>query len=312
MSAVSEAVGRPVPLAALFQAPTVEQLAVLLRDGATMTGTSPVVPFGALRPGGKTPFFCVHPVGGNVLCYAELARRLGTERPFVGLQAQGVNGEATPRGTVEEMATAYVDAMRKVQPSGPYLLGGWSLGGVIAYEMARQLREQGQRVELLALIDAYAPGAVKAPEPSEMDRLQVIGMFVQDLLGASLAHVELDLEALAAMSPDAVLEHLRVEGERAGVLPLGTAPRQLQSLLQVFESNLKAARRYVPRPTQERVVLLKATEHDAELPADGGWSTLVGAGLERHPVVGSHYGVLREPGVQALSERLREAMKHLP
>ncbi|MBZ4410591.1 non-ribosomal peptide synthase/polyketide synthase, partial [Myxococcus sp. XM-1-1-1] len=312
MSAVSEAVGRPVPLAALFQAPTVEQLAALLRDGATMTGTSPVVPFGALRPGGKTPFFCVHPVGGNVLCYAELARRLGTERPFVGLQAQGVNGEATPRGTVEEMATAYVDAMRKVQPSGPYLLGGWSLGGVIAYEMARQLREQGQRVELLALIDTYAPGAVKAPEPSEMDRLQVIGMFIQDLLGASLAHVELDLEALAAMSPDAVLEHLRVEGERAGVLPLGTDPRQLQSLLQVFESNLKAARRYVPRPTQERVVLLKATEHDAELPADGGWSTLVGAGLERHPVVGSHYGVLREPGVQALSERLREAMKHLP
>ncbi|NTX06686.1 non-ribosomal peptide synthetase, partial [Myxococcus sp. CA040A] len=308
MAEVSEAVGRPVPLAALFQAPTVEQLAVLLSDNAPLT-PSTVVPFGAPRPGGKTPFFCVHPVGGNVLAYAELARRLGAERPFIGLQARGVNGEAAPRGTVEEMAQAYVTAMREVQPSGPYLLGGWSLGGVIAYEMTQQLRAQGEQVELLALIDSYAPDVTRAQEPSELDRLQVVGMFARDLLGASLTNLALDFGALASLEPDAVLEHLLAAGTQAGVLPPGTDPEQLKSLLRVFEANLGAARRYVAKPLSTRAVLFKATEHDAELPTDGGWSALIGEGLERHPVKGDHYGLLREPGVQTLAERLRDALK---
>ncbi|WP_163867352.1 non-ribosomal peptide synthase/polyketide synthase, partial [Myxococcus eversor] len=308
MAAVSEAVGRPVPLAALFQAPTVEQLAVLLSGNAPLT-PSTLVPFGALRPDGKTPFFCVHPVGGNVLAYAELARRLGADRPFIGLQARGVNGEATPRGSVEEMARAYVEAMREVQPSGPYLLGGWSLGGVIAYEMTQQLRARGEQVELLALIDSYAPDVTRAQEPSELDRLQMVGLFARDLLGASLTNLELDFEALATMEPDAALEHLLAASTRAGVLPPGTDPEQLKALLRVFEANLGAARRYVAKPLSTRALLFKATEHDADLPADGGWSSLIGVGLRRLAVQGDHYGLLREPGVHTLAAQLKEALK---
>ena len=118
-------------LSALFQASTVEQLAARVRGEEGPW--SPLVP---IQPHGtRTPFFCVHAVGGNVLSYAELARRLGTDQPFYGLQSQGIDGRLPPLESLPEMAALYVQAVRTVQPHGPYRLGGWSMGGVIAYEM---------------------------------------------------------------------------------------------------------------------------------------------------------------------------------
>jgi thioesterase domain-containing protein len=270
----------------------VEALAALL-SRETPGPVSPLVPFGGPATGGAAPFFCVHPVGGNVLCYAELARLLGAERPFYGLQARGLDGAAPPRDTVEAMAAGYVEAIRSVQPAGPYFLGGWSLGGVIAYEMARQLRERGEQVALVALIDAYVP----TPEPHP---LNVGALFARDLLGTSLAGVEPE-----RLAPDALLE----TAVRAGLLPPGTSPEHGQALFRVFEANLRAARRYEARPGGGgRVVLFKA--RDAEgLPEDGGWTALVGAALERHLLPGDHYSLLRAPGVRELAERLREALE---
>jgi thioesterase domain-containing protein len=108
--------------------------------------------------GARTPWFCVHAVSGDVLAYRELS--IGS-RPIYALQAPEV--DAHP-GTVEGLAALYIAAIRTVQPHGPYHLGGWSMGGVIAYEMARQLREAGEPVATLALIDSYTPDAVKAGE----------------------------------------------------------------------------------------------------------------------------------------------------
>ncbi|MFP2934767.1 phosphopantetheine-binding protein, partial [Pyxidicoccus sp. 3LG] len=125
MAAVRQTTGRQLPLATLFQAPTVEQLALRLRREDSGVW-SPLVPFGLASTGSNAPFFCVHPVGGNVLAYAELARLLGPDQPFYGLEARGLDGTSAPLGTVEEMATEYVKALRTVQPSGPYFLGGWS------------------------------------------------------------------------------------------------------------------------------------------------------------------------------------------
>ncbi len=159
MAQIQEVTGRRLSVAALFEAPTVERLASLLRQEA---GTwTPLVPI--QRNGSRRPFFCVHPVGGNVLCYAELARELGPDQPFYGLEARGLTGEEEPCETIEAMASLYVAAVRAVQPEGPYLLGGWSMGGVIAFEMARQLQQRGEQVELLALIDSYAPRDERDP-----------------------------------------------------------------------------------------------------------------------------------------------------
>ncbi|WAM30215.1 non-ribosomal peptide synthetase [Myxococcus sp. NMCA1] len=305
VAALRESLGRPLPLAALFQAPTVEQLAAFLRREDAGPASS-LVPFDAGRSGTEVPFFCVHPVGGNVLAYAELARLLGPERPFYGLQAQGLDGSTPPLGTVEEMAAAYVEAIRTVQPAGPYLLGGWSVGGVIAYEMARQLRERGDTVALLALIDAYTPAVLNAAEP-EPDAAQVVSAFASDLLGIGFA----DLATPdASQSPEAQVEALWEAGQRAGALPPGMEPAHLRALLQVFEANLRAARRYQPPALNPgRVLRLQATEGAEGLPEDGGWKALVGTGLEQHAASGDHYSVLRAPGVRELADRLRSALK---
>jgi thioesterase domain-containing protein len=299
MAAVREATGRQLPLAALFQAPTVEQLATLLRREES-GAFSPLVPFGVPAQGDAAPFFCVHPVGGTVLCYAELARLLGTERPFYAVQARGVDGTSRPAQSLEQMASEYVEAIRGVQPHGPYHLGGWSLGGVIAYEMARQLEKRGEQVALVAMIDSYVPAVSVAAQP-EPDRAELVAMFAQDLLGASLAELSVDPSSLAGMDLEQLLEF----AVSTGVLPPGTNPEHLKALFEVFEANLRAARRYEAQAREGQVVLFKAKDGAQ----DDGWSGLVGAGLERHELAGDHYSLLRAPAVRELAERLRELLK---
>jgi phthiocerol/phenolphthiocerol synthesis type-I polyketide synthase E len=151
-----------LPLATLFEAPTIEELARVLQRETSTSHWSPVVP---IQPtGSRPPFFCVHGAGGNVLIYRDLSRHLGPDQPFFGLQAQGLDGSSPPLTRVEEMAALYVREMRRVQPSGPYFLGGYCLGGTIAFEMAQQLQSRGEEVALLALFDTL--NWYKVPLPS--------------------------------------------------------------------------------------------------------------------------------------------------
>jgi acyl carrier protein len=146
--------GRRLPLATLFRHPTVAGLAAVLR-GEENGVVDTLVPI--RDEGTGTPFFCVHGFGGGVLGYAELAGRLGDGQLFYGLQAHGMDGEDEPDMDVATMAARYIEAVRRVQPEGPYRLGGYCYGGVVAYEMARQLQEQGQETEIVAIFEGYAP-----------------------------------------------------------------------------------------------------------------------------------------------------------
>jgi hypothetical protein len=123
---------------------------LVMNDDAVETPTC-VVPL--QTSGSAPPFFCVHPAGGSPLCYVNLASHLGTDRPFLGFQSPGLFGECEPLTTVSEIASHYVNAMKAVQPVGPYYLGGWSSGGPVTFEMARTLERQGDKVALLALLD---------------------------------------------------------------------------------------------------------------------------------------------------------------
>jgi thioesterase domain-containing protein/acyl carrier protein len=145
-----------LPLATLFQAPTIEGLAEILRQEGWVTSWSSLVP---IKPGGiKPPLYLIHPSGGNVLCYRALARLVGSDQPVYALQAQGLDGKGLPHSTLEEMATHYIEEIRALQPDGPYYLGGSSSGGVLAFEIAQQLLAQGQKVGMLAMIDTFFPG----------------------------------------------------------------------------------------------------------------------------------------------------------
>src|SRR5262249_5672460 len=164
LTRVEEAFGRALPLSSVFLGATIADLAENLRQPVEPRVATPLV---ALQPAGAArPFFCVHPAGGIAYCFLELAQRLGGDRPFYAFQAAGLEGDAEPFDSLERMAAHYIDAMRAVQPAGPYHLGGWSLGGLVAYEMARQLTAPGQPVATLAVLDAHAPSPPPEPAPA--------------------------------------------------------------------------------------------------------------------------------------------------
>ncbi|WNG46961.1 amino acid adenylation domain-containing protein [Archangium minus] len=299
---LQERLGRAVPLAALFEGPTVETLAARLRAGipASVQGNRVT-----LQPQGSlTPVFWVHPVGGNVLCYAELARRLGTVRPFHALQATGLDGREAPLESVEEMARRYVEQVRAVQPEGPYLLGGWSLGGTVAFEMARTLRRQGQEVGLLVLLDSFAPA--ESPPQEEPDEATLLAGFAADLARSAGREVSLSPESLAGLSPEERIRALWTHAREAGLLPPATGVEELRVLLEVARANLRAVARYRPEPFSGPVKLLRAREARRRTGVDPthGWGRLISTGLAVEDIPGDHHSILRAPHVGELAERL--------
>jgi len=145
-----------LPLSLFVEAPTVALQADWLGVNLDDRPWSPIV---QLRQGGaeQTPFFCIHPIDGNVLCYTDLAAAMEPDRPFFAIQAKGLDGIEEPLRTIPEMGLSYAKTIRGVQRKGPYFLGGWSAGGVVALEVAQQLRAQGQEVALLAMLDTLYP-----------------------------------------------------------------------------------------------------------------------------------------------------------
>lgn len=171
-----------LPLATLYEAPTVDELARVLRSEVSSFRWSPLV---EIQPkGARPPFFCVHPHGGNVLVYRELSKQLGSDQPFFGLQARGLDGSQTPIEKIEDMADLYRTEISKVQPHGPYFLGGYCMGGAVAYEMARQLRVAGEEVALLALFDAMEFSTFAPPSFLQMSyyNCQRLAFHISNLL----------------------------------------------------------------------------------------------------------------------------------
>jgi len=144
--------GRALPLGTLMCAPTVAKLASILEQGTPGVASPMLV---RMREGSGRPLFMVHGMNGTTMDCWSLVRSLRTRRPIWAFQARGIDGEQPPHERVEEMAQAYIEEMRRVQPQGPYALSGFSFGGLVAYEMAQQLLAQGERLELLFLIDPH-------------------------------------------------------------------------------------------------------------------------------------------------------------
>ncbi|HTH49068.1 MAG TPA: amino acid adenylation domain-containing protein, partial [Candidatus Limnocylindria bacterium] len=157
-TAIERQFGRKLPVAILFQAPTVRSLA------AWVSGNEETKPLGSLVPlqplGTKPPLFLIHGWGGDVYCFLSLSQELAPDQPVYGLQALGLEGKALAHSTLEQMAAHYVQEIRACQPEGPYHIGGHSLGGIFAYEVARQLLQLGERVPVLVLFDTVPAGVI--------------------------------------------------------------------------------------------------------------------------------------------------------
>ncbi|WP_158623685.1 non-ribosomal peptide synthetase [Corallococcus llansteffanensis] len=303
MGRIALVTGRRLPVAALFEGATVEHLAKLLRAEPHLKPWASRVP---LQPkGGQRPVFLVHPGGGNVLCYVELARRLGPEQPVHAFQARGLDGLEAPHTRVEAMAAHYVEELRKVQPHGPYRLGGWSLGGLIAFEMARQLVQSGEQVARLLLIDTRAPDA-EPPPLADAEAAVLSGLFLREVAQQTGGPLAPDDEGLTARDPEALLQAL-AQGSGPGEVDARVA--ELRTLRRVFESTLQATWRYVPDAYPGAVTLLRATRTDGRArEASLGWERFALGGVEVHAVEGDHFSVMRSPDVDGLAERVRACL----
>ncbi|HEX7241899.1 MAG TPA: amino acid adenylation domain-containing protein, partial [Longimicrobiaceae bacterium] len=198
LARVEQLTGTQLPVAALFAAPTVEGMAAALRGGEAREGSSTRVPI--RTEGAARPLFFVHAAGGNVLGYAELARHLGPGQPFHAFRSWGLEAGEVPHGTVEEMAAEYLAELRAVQPEGPYRLGGWSMGGVVAFEMARQAEAAGDAVELLVLVDPSATGEGEERPLSDADDPALLASFALHL-GLDPERIDLSAEELLRSGP---------------------------------------------------------------------------------------------------------------
>jgi thioesterase domain-containing protein len=191
LARVEEVTGKRLDVAAVFKAPTIESLAALLRSEVDLSASTPLV---AIQPHGSLPpVFFVHPAGGGVAVYFDLARRLGSERPFYALERTHESAEKQ----IELLAAKYVEAICAVQSDGTYLLGGWSTGGVIAFEMARQLQERGADASLVVLLDSMAPGDYGCDV-----RDDTLADFAANL-GVPLEVLTADIEAIKNYDPPA-------------------------------------------------------------------------------------------------------------
>jgi amino acid adenylation domain-containing protein len=258
----------------------------------------------ALQPKGtKPPCFMVHPPGGIVVCYQALALRLGDDRPFYGIRARGLHGETDLPTKLEDMASEYVAAVRSVQPEGPYYLGGWSMGGVVALEMAQQLLAQGQQVALLALLDTTIPQNA-ANQPYAEDAEQ----------SAREYGLDVTLEELDRLGPDEQLPYLWNHVQKLGLVdedtPWPVVQQILDDLKRLFHAHIQLANDYAVRPYPGRITLFRPSESPVAVSTarDRNWGRLAAA-VDVHFVPGHHHSMVKEPHVQVLAEQLRSCLR---
>jgi thioesterase domain-containing protein/acyl carrier protein len=332
MASIQKQFKQELPLATLLAEPTIERLARILQQQSGDSHWSPLV---AIQPAGpKPPFFCVHPSGGNVFCYVELSRQLGVDQPFYGLQdPPSLDGSRQTYDNIEEMAANYNEVVRAVQPAGPYYLGGYSFGGLVAFEMAQQLRVQNQDVALLALIDTATPQSISRVLELEaqmgVDDGLMLGMEVLEQARQAGIEAPFSLTDLWQIQPQERLIYAFEKAKDARIWPLEIDLSDVHRYLELHKGRHHAIQTYHPQPADGQLTLLRTSEltNDsfAELGevVDGkilkrrqselettfrnptlGWEQFSRTPVDVQFLEGDHHSILVTPDVRTLADRL--------
>ena len=299
--AIEKKFKKKMPLATLFEAPTVREFARLLQGGESQTFGGRIL---KVRGGnGCTPLMCVD--GGPI--YLPLAQHLGNDRALYGLRLE--NTEQFPKPyRIEDIAAYHIETLRKVQPKGPYLLGGWCLAGVLAYEMARQLSAQGEQIDLVAMFDAANPAYLR-----RFNKLEL--MLRRSLFWGHKA--QMHTKRLVKMRPGKAAKYLweRVESlKQAARRTFWRVSYQFRDEnAQEVSAELKdasavvylAARAYQPGPYDGKVALFRSALEPMSLHRDPklGWKELIPQ-LEVEEIPGDHRQILEEPAVAMLAREM--------
>ncbi|MGB3191586.1 MAG: thioesterase domain-containing protein, partial [Limnoraphis sp.] len=324
MTQIEQQFHRNLPLATLLQSQTIEKLATILREQPDAISWSSLVPI--QTGGGKRPFFCIAGGGGNVLYFYHLALHLGLDQPFYALQAVGLDGESEPLTRIEDMAAHYIEAIKSVQPQGPYLLGGHSFGATVAFETAQQLQKQGHEVALLAVFDMPAPDVVNTGNLADVDwdgakMLARTANIFERMFGKD---IEISYEVLQRFTLEEQLKYVSEQFQRADIFPPGVGTKQLRGLIRVNQINQQI--HYVPQevyPT--RITLFRASEkvpqeivaseeiyrllYDNEIDPLLGWEQFSPGEVELYTVPGDHLTMMAGSHVQVLAAKLKACLE---
>jgi amino acid adenylation domain-containing protein len=326
LESIRVSLGFEIPLSGLFRAPTVEDLACLCGKASFPSSRGVLVPIQPL--GSRPPFFCAAPVLGTVFPYYELAHAMSADQPFYGLQPVDSSEPGGSAWTIERIATRYVEAIRQVQRTGPYHLGGWSFGGLLAFEMAQQLQKEGESVALLVVLDTPAPGL-----HHYLRAHQSLRVFAQTVLGGAWEYLR-DYEYLASGSRERsaranvrgsrVRSLRRVYGlgksfvNRAAIARVVPAESRLlmyhlptvREMLHLLGRGLTSTLRYRPSVYSGHVTLLRTDEHGAEGSHSAllGWDTVSRRAVQVHPIPGNHLTLLRQPHLPVVAQVLQDVL----
>ena len=277
----------------LLELPTIAALADTLRQ-AESTTWSPLV---LLKSGkNKPPLFCIHPMGGNLFDYYNLVTKLDRERPIYGLQAQGLDREKQPLDRIEDMASNFIRSIQTIQPHGPYFLVGYSFGGAIAFEIARQLTARGQKVAWLGLVDIRSPTLKQVKLPF----LQGLNVHVNRLQ-------QLRLQQQIDYCIDIVFYHKKMEYRDELITKLSNLDMLKPELLAIVDCNLQARKDYQPQVYSGQATLFWSNYQSQyiDLHPQLGWDELILGGIETCHLPGDHSSLMKEPHVQVLAQKLQ-------
>lgn len=295
--------GGSLSLGDLLQHPSVAGLARLLRSEPQARPSSPLV---TLREGGDVaPLFLVHPIGGSVYCYQALAAALGSDRPILGIESPALSGFLREEDLVTS-AEAYVKIMRTRQAEGPYRLAGWSFGGLLAFEMARVLEGDGQKVDFLGLIDPSFPSEAEREFFAASEN--TAAAFVRDFAVRGGGEAGFSARFYRELLPNRRLEYLVTTLQKNGAAPLLDA-EEIESLFEIFQANSRAIQSYHPGPYGGALSLFVAEDFQlGNRRSSAAWAKLCPGNIEIELLPGNHYSIMDPDRVERLAAGMLREM----
>jgi thioesterase domain-containing protein/acyl carrier protein len=296
---IEEVFGTRLPLSTLVEAPTIEQLAGILSGHIVRPANSSLV---TVQPRGTRPrLFCVHDHEGQPLFCRNLSLNLGADQPVFGFRSQGIGSGETPYFAVEDMAAHYLREARSLQPHGPYYLSGYCFGGIVAYEMANLLADQGEKVALLAMFNT--------PLPASLEGWPLNQLYLRN-------RVRHELKTLRALPASEKFAIIAEKAAKLRMLALGSLKTRLlrpqtQRSLSISDINIAAAKAYRPQPYGGRITLFLTEEMPTfySIHPKDGWMALAAAGVEVHSVAGDNTSLFTTLYVRSVAEKLRACLE---
>jgi phthiocerol/phenolphthiocerol synthesis type-I polyketide synthase C len=270
--------------------------------------TEEILPLVILQKGmpGNIPIILVHPLGGSVFCYNDLSKALGNEQPLYALQAHGFIDQSLALNTIEAMASEYIREIRSIQPHGPYLLGGWSFGGIVCLEMAHQLTMQNESVDIIALVDS-APNVFRKIN-SDKDR----DLFILNLVLLELGLEQANIEILEQLPSTDIIEHLHEKIKSQSRQPNVVVKKDVAHRINVMRKLLKVAEDYQPPKYFGSVSLFKAEQamdKFKSLSNSLGWDDYVNNVDQVQTIPGNHFTLLHGSNVELLASYLKKRIR---